>query len=353
MKADDFTLYNNADYFRQLLHDITAAKWGDRILVASMTYNVLDPLVAELMGLLKAAAQRGIDVHLLVDARTFLTRQSNVPGPLWFNPALERSLPPPFRENYESLKSLKQSGGHFTITNLPGKPFTNTSAGRSHIKTAIINDQVYVGGCNLQDASFTDIMVKFTDRHTAGWLYKHMLTIARTGSTQKAFQGHDQTFDINASTQLFLDAGKPNQSIILENAYDLIDTAQDWIYLTCQFFPGGKTAQHLLAAHKRGVSVQIVYAHPSIHGLLGPAHQLYTLRERMRMPVSFFTGRLAKTAPTLHAKVLATEQGVIVGSHNYVTAGVSFGTAEIAMRFTNPEFSQKLKDFIQSEIKPQ
>jgi hypothetical protein len=45
--------------------------------------------------------------------------------------------------------------------------------------------------------------------------------------------------------------------------------------------------------------------------------------------------------PRLHAKLLATEQGAMIGSHNYVVQGVTLGTAEAAILRNDPQFSKQ------------
>ena len=44
------------------------------------------------------------------------------------------------------------------------------------------------------------------------------------------------------AAKVLIDAGVPGQSTIFENALELIDGAQEWLLLTCQFFPNSVTA---------------------------------------------------------------------------------------------------------------
>jgi phosphatidylserine/phosphatidylglycerophosphate/cardiolipin synthase-like enzyme len=171
-----------------------------------------------------------------------------------------------------------------------------------------------------------------------------------TSSTKQTFSGHDQSLQLSDSMQLLIDAGIPSQSTIYDHAMALIDAAEQSIFFTCQYFPGGKTAQHLLAAHKRGVQVRIVFSHPHRHGKKAPLHHVYNTRERLRLPPEFFAYRQPKHANRLHAKVIATEKGAIVGSNNYVTQGVMLGTAEIALQYDSPAFAQQLIQKIESQF---
>ncbi len=124
-----------------------------------------------------------------------------------------------------------------------------------------------------------------------------------TGSTTETFAGKDRRLHLGTNLQILIDAGVRNQSSIYDQAMQLIDQAEESIYFTCQYFPGDRTAQHLLKAHKRGVDIHIIYAHPLSHGLKAAGHLLYNSRERMRLPAEFFAEQRVANAPFLHAKI--------------------------------------------------
>jgi phosphatidylserine/phosphatidylglycerophosphate/cardiolipin synthase-like enzyme len=193
-------------------------------------------------------------------------------------------------------------------------------------------------------------MVGWRDKKAADWVYDWVTKIVATGSTKETFASKDRQLELSPSLRILLDAGKPKQSIIYDCALQLIDEAQESIFFTCQYFPGGRTGKHLLKAYDRGVDVRIVYSHPLAHGPKAPAHWLYNTRERLRLPAALFSEQRAAKAPTVHAKVIATEKGAIVGSHNYVPQGVWLGTAEIALLSNDPEFSKALVRKIGSEL---
>lgn len=351
MTTKDFGFFNRAEYFVQLAHLVRKTKRGDRVALASMPFNPAEPLVAELVRTLCDAAARGVQVHLAIDAITFMMRPATIiPGPLWYGTTLPEKLSEPFKSYLDNLQALKKSGGHYTITNIPDKPFSTPFAGRSHIKGAIVNNYIFIGGCNLEDAQDVDIMVGQTNKKAADWVYAWLVKMVATGSTRETFGLSDKQLRLDDSLQILIDAGLPKQSIIYDHAMRLIDSAQEHIFLTCQYFPGGTTGQHLLAAHKRGVDVRIVFAHPESHGPKALGHYLYNARERTRLPAEFFVERRSKKVPFLHAKVLATEKGSMVGSHNYVTQGVWLGTAEIALLSSDADFSKALVRKIGSEL---
>jgi hypothetical protein len=64
------------------------------------------------------------------------------------------------------------------------------------------------------------------------------------------------------------------------------------------------------------------------------------VQERTHQPSALFDQQLHKDLPYLHAKLLATEQGAMIGSHNYVGVGVSFGTAELTLLRYDNQFAQ-------------
>jgi hypothetical protein len=70
--AGDFGFCSRPDYFRQLRRDVAQTKAGDRVAVATMAFDPSKPLAAALMESLNAAARRGVDTSLSVDAFSFL-----------------------------------------------------------------------------------------------------------------------------------------------------------------------------------------------------------------------------------------------------------------------------------------
>jgi hypothetical protein len=223
--------------------------------------------------------------------------------------------------------------------------------GRSHIKAAVVGDRVFVGGCNLEHPGQFDVMTAWSSPRAAAVLSTWLERIAEDGKVRAAFGDVDVESRLDDHTSLLLDAGVPGQSLIYEEALSLIDGANDWIYLTCQYFPGGETAQHLAAASARGVHVSILYSHPRAHGSSASLHHLHQLAQRARkVPRAFFDGRLDKQVPKLHAKVLVSEQAALVGSHNYIAQGVRFGTAELAIKSTDVNFGSNLRAFMEQQL---
>lgn len=352
MTTSDFTFYTSAEYWAELVKLFTAAKAGDRIAMISMELEPTEPATAPVIEALMAAADRGVDVHMVIDAYSLLLNSdTEVPGPLWWQTEL-RYTPKPFRERIKALVALDaKPTGHATIINKPGKVFTNMMAGRSHIKYTIINDKIFVGGCNIYRTEWLDLMVEWRDKVTADYLFNLIREMHKTETTYHLFSGQDQEIAVDADTALYIDAGIKGQSIILKKALELIDSAEKSVIITCQYFPNSITARHLAAAHKRGVDVEIVYAHPTKQGRIrGLGQQVSILRERSRHPAELFQKMLPKNGPGLHAKLIATEKGAIIGSHNYVRAGVMLGTAEIAIMRYDASFAKQAIAALKREL---
>lgn len=349
----DFRLYSKSEYLADITARTLAAKAGDRVSVISMAFEPDDPGISPFFDALCTAAGRGVQVLFLVDAYNFLinvTATLTTPGPLFFH----RQLPPAVAVKHpiiQALARLEAAGGRTVITNQPGRIFTNPFAGRSHLKTTLINDRIYIGGCNLAVASEIDVMAAWDDAATANWLHGMTEQMHAAKNTGDVFRGKDIEHQLDAKTILLVDAGKPRQSIIYQHALQLIDEAEESVYITCQYFPNHVTARHLEAARRRGAKITIIYNHPGKDTWpFNLLHRVVVRLERLRNPRDFFDHELPKGTDFLHAKVIATESAGMVGSHNYVRAGVNWGTAEIALLRHDPAFAKMLATKVEAAI---
>ncbi|MGF7229481.1 MAG: phospholipase D-like domain-containing protein [Candidatus Saccharibacteria bacterium] len=347
--AGIYTFFATREYFEQLIQDIATTETGDRVLLASMGFDANGTLMQTLLSELSAAATRGVDITLQIDAYNFLSDGHFRPGPLLWRNTIPTKMATPFRNVYEPLMALEAAGVKLVITNMPGRRFTVPFAGRSHIKCSIINDKIYLGGCNIDEQNL-DCMVSWRDHTSADWIY-HLLQkrLAEPRSLQ-AFGTQDLHHKTPDASEIIVDVGVRRQSAIYERALEIIDGAEEWIIITCQFFPNSLTAKHLRQAHDRGVKVYPIFNHYSAHDTLSqPLQHAVTARERLHMPRQFFDTELPAGTTYLHAKILATESQALIGSHNYVTAGVNFGTAEIAIHHKTAEFSRACAQLIAKE----
>lgn len=353
LATSSFDALTKEQYFRDLIKWLKRTKSGDRALLTTMTIDPAELLVQDIVHELVQAAERGVIVDFAYDAYCYLINPlTKQPGPLYIRGTLPESPKGVFAAMQHIAARIEAAGGTVALTNLPLRRQSNPFSGRSHIKTAVINDRIYIGGCNLTAAEDIDLMTTFTHATTATWLYDTMKDAIHAPTIRESLQSIDQQYPIDATTTLLLDAGIRNQSAIYEHALRFIDEATDWLTMTCQYFPNDQTATRLLAAHRRGVKVKILYNNPRKHA--GLQHKLLQSivheRERIRLPASFFANQLAASNHFIHAKVLASEQGALIGSHNYVKSGVRFGTAELALLRYDPAFSHILAKSIDDQI---
>lgn len=303
------------------------------------------------MKALCAAAKRGATIRLMVDAHAFMLGQGLTPGPLLFSKKLNSPSLKLFTTKHAWLEKLAACGGEYTITNLPTRPFTNPFGGRSHIKFAVVNDDIYIGGCNLKGEDRIDLMCYWQQTSTANWLFELAGKVHSKNQLREVVRNTDQTLAVDNQTSLLVDAGLKNQSLIFENALRIIDEAAEYIIMTCQYPPNGVTAKHLSKAVQRGVQVRLIHNHPSKHPFpMNLLHTAVKYFEKGRNPSVLFKYELSKDHDYLHAKLLATEQACMIGSHNYVQAGVRFGTAEIALLSTNSDFAKQAVKALEKQV---
>jgi phosphatidylserine/phosphatidylglycerophosphate/cardiolipin synthase-like enzyme len=338
--SSNFAFYSRNEYFEELHRRILLLKKDEYIALATMSFAPEDYIIRRLIDDLCRAAKRGVKVELLVDSYSFLSGKGLIPGPLFYK-SKPSSVNRVYAMRLKALRDLKEAGGKYEIINKPGKRFTLPFIGRSHIKFCVINDYVFLGGCNLSEGNSLDIMSGRIDKPLAKILRDFTRDVIAAKNVGKAFSYHDAMHALDSSTELYFDSGKKRQSIILEKAIELIDSAQEYVYLTCQFFPNDITIRRLAEAHKRGVEVKIFFNHPSKHKFpYRFLHHGVKWSQRRKNPRNFFLYQMPKTKDFLHAKLLATDKGIMLGSHNYVSAGVNFGTAEMSLFSTDPAFKK-------------
>jgi phosphatidylserine/phosphatidylglycerophosphate/cardiolipin synthase-like enzyme len=333
---------NGLEYFSEITRLIALTRSGDRVGLMTMSFDPSDPLIKSLFNELFKAAKRGVRVQVSVDAHSFMIDDVHTrpTGPLFKHSDIHRSRRADFRSKYESLEKLRASGGYYCITNMPKRRLTNPFSGRSHIKMCVINNSTYLGGSNLSKSDQIDMMVRVSDASTADFAWDFLQRVVKSQSVLEAMSGNDVTFKVDEATTIFIDAGVKKQSLIYAQALNFIDQANEWITLTCQFFPGNPTSSHLANALKRGVNVDVYFQASRVSlDLLSVPHYMAELTDRIKQPKELFKHPVGRNIPRLHAKLLASEQGVMIGSHNYVPQGVNFGTAEIMLFRRSEKFA--------------
>lgn len=351
--SHDYEFYTTKQYFSKLHTLISNLGGGDKVALATMAFDPDAPATRILLDDLHGALRRGADVRLIVDAMPFLLYGGVELGPLYFGTSLKRKLKPHFAAALEPLEVLEKNGGQYAIINRPSRRYTLPVGGRSHIKFAVINHTVFVGGCNLDSAYEPDIdlMASWTDGQSAEWLGALADRLMESGHARRALNDEDSCLPVDEHTAMLVDAGVRRRSLIMRKALGLIDEAREYVFITCQFFPGQVTGQRLRAAHRRGVKVCIVYGGVEQHDWYNRRlQQMANAAERLRLPSEFFIHAVQHAQGRIHAKVIATERGAIIGSHNYVSAGVRLGTAELALLSDDPQFGQHAIDTILAQL---
>lgn len=344
-----YQLFNRLQYFQFLIDRCKVAKKGDKIVLATMEFRPDQSIVSDIVDSLVTAGRQGADVTFLVDAYSFMLKDSAVPGPLFFSKKDPRQGYGDFKPIVSAVNRLRANGVKCIVINKPRRPLKNPFGGRSHIKFAVINEEVFIGGCNLSHPEQLDVMVRTNNRKLAEHMNQFTEDVIRHKSVPKALSKTDKSFQIDQYTELLIDAGVKRQSLIYDRAFQLINGAVSRVYMTCQYFPNNFTPAALAKAHDRGVSVHLAYNHPDQHKSPIRNIQKRTVAyKKKRLPGSVFENQLHENKNYLHAKILLSEKEAIIGSHNFVKMGVNLGTAEIALHSTSTDFIATAREWIHS-----
>lgn len=332
-----FSFYSKPEYFAELHKQIAAAGKDDEVYLMAMAFRPQFPEIAKLVEILCAAAKRGANVQLILDSTTFKTGRRS-----WV------------KARRNAKQKLEASGAKVSLVNGRQQKFSNPYSGRLHAKVTVINDQLFIGGCNLNQQDQIDLMVGWRDAKQAQELSRTLNKIRDSGSVRGAFQDQDQIFKVDGRTKLMFDAGIRKQSSIYNLALQAIDDARQNIFAALYFFPTGQTFSHLQTAAKRGVKIRLLHNQPAKYELV--YRLIYTaispIGKRLTHK-SILAEELSKGLPLMHSKFLVADNTTIVGSHNLAPSGVNWGTAETALVSTSPDFAKsaksKLEQILDSE----
>lgn len=342
-----YNLFSRRQYFSHLIERLMQAKQGDTIILATMEFRPDQPMIGDIVKALCTAARQGANVTFLVDAYSFMLKEGAMPGPLFFSKKDPRLGYGEFKPVVETAHTMRAQGINCVVINKPQRPLKNPFGGRAHIKFAVINEEVFIGGCNLSHPELLDVMVQTHNPRLSNYLVGFTRDVIEHNSVRKALLQRDVSFKIDDETELLIDAGVKRQSLIYNRALKLIGSAANRVYMTCQYFPNNRTPAELAKAHRRGVNVHLAYNHPDQHRTPIRGIQKRTLAyNRIRLPSSVFENQLKLDRDYLHAKILLSEKEAIIGSHNFVKMGVNLGTAEIALQSTSKDFIAAARNWI-------
>ena len=342
-----YKLYDRREYFDYLIERYMNATPEDTFILATMEFRPDQIVISELVEAMCTAAERGANITFLVDAYSFMLKDSPILGPLFFAKRDPRKGYGTFKPVVSAVQRLRRSGVHCVVINKPHRPLKNPFGGRSHIKYAVLNDEVMIGGCNLSYPEQLDVMVHMENHRLANYMVSFTADVIAHKNVRRALVRQDRSFQIDGDTELLIDAGVKKQSIIYDKAFELINEAAQRVYMTCQYFPNNFTPAALARAATRGVSVHLAYNHPDQHRApIRLAQKRTVAYKRRRLPVSVFENQLHQDKNYLHAKILLSEKEAIIGSHNFVKMGVDLGTAEIAIHSTSKDFITTAREWI-------
>ncbi len=212
--------------------------------------------------------------------------------------------------------------------------------GRNHMKITIIDNISFIGGINFSSKSFnySDFMIKTQNKVMLSSLKKIFI------SNRNSKKQTDKKIKINNDNILLVDSGKPNQSIIYNSTIEYINNANESIIYISQFLPDFKLLRMLEKAVYRGVKVEIITHSNSI------AEKKYRHKiEKLLFNISNsnISHVYENSNRYIHAKMIIIDKdtsspSVILGSHNFSTFGVLFGTAEISLYSKEKELISEL-----------
>ena len=342
-------LLNKDQYIDELIHKIKHLTAKDHLIILTMSLDFRAGRGKQLFQAIKAALNSKVNVIILLDANNFMYQPGLKFGPLFYrhkNTSLLKNSS--FYRLKDDLLQLENLGAKIKLLNHPTKLFSSPFKGRNHIKLTVINNICYFGGFNLVDNLSIDSMMRVKDDNLSNFLFDFTQRLYLKGSVKFCFpEDIQKKFD---NYELLIDKGEKKQSIIFDRAIKNINDASYRIILTCQFFPDSRLIEALNQAYLKGVKVQIIYNSPNkhdfpfniVHGLL-----VVYMRYVKKISSELFNNQI-KDKKFLHDKILITDDRVIYGSHNFVYAGLKYGTSELAIESQDKFSVGVVMNFIKS-----
>ncbi len=328
MKTNDTRLLEPRAYVQDITRKIDGAK---RRVVLFTHIIAYDDSTVELIDALCAAAKRGVEVEVAGDIYTFGILGGYMTLPILANERLRRLR--------LMQHKLKQAGVNYRWIGQFG-PFL--FAGRTHVKWCVVDNDVYgFGGVNLykQGVEIADYMLHVRDTDLANRIEHEHDRIARADRNGRWYRSHQ--FPCQAGT-VYIDGGKPYDSLIYERACELAEQATDILFVS-QYCPTAKLGKILADKNAR--------LYFSRWQLIGGANRMLI---RFSMAVTGYKTRYTRSIYN-HAKYIIYtmtdgSKVALSGSHNFVHGGVILGTREIALETSDPAIITQLEDFFTTHI---
>lgn len=251
-------------------------------------------------------------------------------------------------------KKISDSGVRHIETR-PYRPINNIlfSFLRNHLKLAIVDDTVWIGGLNAgkdPDYNRIDYMMRIDSEPFATKLTQ----IVEEQSTLSA-----DVCEKLGDLDIFVDRGKPGESTIYENVIEKIRGIKDpknaEITILSPWVPDGKILDTLDDLHKRGANVTVITSHHKFEFALEGVYALVKNFNNLVMKLRGKKINLLYSPVDIHGKMLCIREGnenySMITTHNLVTQGVVMGTTEIAVGSSNLEFNRNCFEFLE-KVKP-
>lgn len=211
---------------------------------------------------------------------------------------------------------------------------------------AIIDDTAFVGDIhNFVSKDQPGIMVKLNDPS----LVEGLADIHR--AAERGRGGQDYEVVATDGTSLMVDAGNLGESLILNRAGLMVDSAQQSVRITSQHTPDGKILKNLQAAQDRGVAVSAFVADP--RKVTRPLSRFFDTRSQLLFKRQGFTTPVFEFPGWIHSNVLLIDEDLpsavsIVGTRCFSGTLADWGTQEVALQSQNPGLLQQLQEYVQT-----
>lgn len=299
---------------------------------------------SRLLNLVEKASEDGLDARLNIDYYS-LAVTDGLPNilPIVVSGKWRKRL----RIRKEAFQTIKNKGASLAFINKPTLlERLIYTMGRNHMKIFIIDDISWIGGVNFADGYFKrqDIMVKVMDKAIVEPIAR-VFTEVHEGKLQ-----YDEMLQTKHNATLFIDCGHTRKSVILNAAVEMVEKAEKKVQVATAFIPDGKFLEAMIAASKRGVTVELVTSEPKrTIGVYRLINEIGNLHMKMK-GVNF---KIFYERNPVHAKLLLVDEKMaFFGSHNFLTKGVLMRTGELALQSSDRHLIANLSDFYNSITLP-
>lgn len=336
MAAKHFDVLSPLSFLEDIEHEAKSAK--KRIWAQAMEVEPGD-IANRLLYLVEKAGENGLDARLNIDYYSLMVTDGLPNFPLVL---MSERLRKRLQTRKEIFGRIEHNGAKISYINKPTllERFVYTM-GRNHMKIFITDDIAWIGGVNFADPYFKrqDIMVKIAHKTIVDQVAQVFM------EAHEERLKDDEVLKTN-NAGLFIDSGHTGKSVILDEAVRMIDKAMQTVQVVTAFVPDGKFLSALIAADKRGVTVELAVSDPSstigIYQLVNNFSNILLLLKNVRFKIHY------EKVP-IHAKVLIVDKRIVLfGSHNFLTKGVVMRTGEIALQSTDKTLVDNLLKFYQS-----